>query len=108
MGPRACNFCVEMPISAPKPNCAPSVKYVEAFAYTAAESTRVRNASITSGSSASTASLCFELYLAMCSKASSKPSTVFTANFNDKNSVPKLSLLAFLRSEASYCPARAA
>ena len=34
-GPRACSFCVEMPISAPRPNCPPSVNAVEAFAYTA-------------------------------------------------------------------------
>lgn len=31
MGPRACIFCVEMPISAPMPNSAPSVKRVEAL-----------------------------------------------------------------------------
>lgn len=32
IGPRAWSFCVEMPISAPKPNCAPSVKAVDTFA----------------------------------------------------------------------------
>ena len=31
MGPRACSFWVEMPISAPKPNSNPSVKRVEAL-----------------------------------------------------------------------------
>ncbi len=31
-GPRAWSFCVEMPISQPKPNSPPSVKRVEAFA----------------------------------------------------------------------------
>lgn len=31
MGPRACIFCVEMPISAPNPNTKPSVKRVDAF-----------------------------------------------------------------------------
>ena len=36
MGPRACSFWVEMPISAPRPNSPPSVKRVEAFTYTAA------------------------------------------------------------------------
>jgi len=30
-GPRQCNFCVLMPISAPKPNSPPSVKRVDAF-----------------------------------------------------------------------------
>src|SRR2546429_6056978 len=38
-GPRQCNFWVLIPISAPKPNSAPSEKRVEAFQYTAAEST---------------------------------------------------------------------
>lgn len=31
MGPRACSFWVEMPISAPQPNSPPSVKRVEAL-----------------------------------------------------------------------------
>ena len=39
-GPRACSFCVEMPISAPKPNSPPSVNRVEALTRTAAASTR--------------------------------------------------------------------
>ena len=38
-GPRACSFCVEMPISAPSSNTSPSVKRVDAFEYTTAEST---------------------------------------------------------------------
>lgn len=29
IGPRACSFCVLIPISAPNPNCAPSVKAFE-------------------------------------------------------------------------------
>ena len=40
IGPRAWSFCVEMPISAPKPNSPPSVKRVEAFTMIAAESMR--------------------------------------------------------------------
>ena len=36
IGPRAPSFCVLMPISAPSPNCAPSVKLVGAFQYTQA------------------------------------------------------------------------
>ena len=39
MGPRACSFWVELPISAPMPNTPPSVKRVEAFTYTQAAST---------------------------------------------------------------------
>ncbi len=42
-GPRACSFWVEIPISAPKPNSPPSVKRVEAFTITAAESTAAVN-----------------------------------------------------------------
>ena len=40
IGPRACSFWVEMPISAPNPNSPPSVKRVDALTMTAAESTR--------------------------------------------------------------------
>src|SRR5579863_9147892 len=39
IGPRACSFWVELPISAPMPNSPPSVKRVEAFTYTQAAST---------------------------------------------------------------------
>src|SRR2546429_439924 len=39
MGPRACSFWVEMPISAPMPNSPPSVNRVDAFTRTAAAST---------------------------------------------------------------------
>ena len=39
IGPRACSFWVEIPISAPKPNSPPSVNRVEALTRTAAEST---------------------------------------------------------------------
>ena len=39
IGPRACSFWVEMPISAPKPNSPPSVNRVEALTITAAAST---------------------------------------------------------------------
>ena len=40
MGPRACSFWVEMPISAPKPNSPPSVKRVDAAAVMINASTR--------------------------------------------------------------------
>ena len=39
IGPRACNFCVLIPISAPNPNSPPSVNRVDALTSTAAEST---------------------------------------------------------------------
>src|SRR5204863_8783932 len=38
IGPRACSFCVELPISAPMPNSPPSVKRVDALTYTHAAS----------------------------------------------------------------------
>src|SRR3954454_7215293 len=38
IGPRACSFWVEFPISAPIPNSPPSVKRVDAFTYTTAAS----------------------------------------------------------------------
>ncbi len=44
MGPRACNFCVEIPISAPKPNSPPSLKRVEALTMMKAESSPAMNA----------------------------------------------------------------
>ena len=43
IGPRACSFCVELPISAPIPNWPPSVNRVEAFTYTQAASTACWN-----------------------------------------------------------------
>ena len=39
IGPRACSFWVEMPISAPKPNWPPSVNRLEALTSTTAAST---------------------------------------------------------------------
>ena len=44
IGPRACSFWVELPISAPIPNSPPSVKRVEALTYTQAASTPSWNA----------------------------------------------------------------
>src|SRR6202035_2930397 len=58
-GPRQCNFWVLMPISAPKPNSAPSVKRVEAFQYTAAESTPRRNLRAFTSSLVTMESECF-------------------------------------------------
>ena len=57
MGPRACSFWVEMPISAPKPNWNPSVKRVLALTYTAALSTSFKNFCAAAGSAVMMASL---------------------------------------------------
>jgi hypothetical protein len=43
IGPRAWSLSVLIPISAPKPNSPPSLKRVETFQKTAAESTAARN-----------------------------------------------------------------
>src|SRR5690606_27870304 len=58
IGPRACSFWVEMPISAPKPNCSPSTKRVEALTRTAAASTSVVKRSAARRSVVTMASLC--------------------------------------------------
>jgi hypothetical protein len=57
IGPRAWSFCVEMPISAPKPNSPPSVKRVDALIITAAESTPATNAEIAEAESETIASV---------------------------------------------------
>lgn len=55
-----------MPISQPSPNSPPSVKRVEAFTYTAAESTAAQNASAAAASSVTMASLWPVEWAAMC------------------------------------------
>ena len=57
MGPRACSFWVEMPISAPNPNSSPSTNRVEALTSTAAASTSCVNRSAASRSPVTIASL---------------------------------------------------
>ena len=58
MGPRACSFCVEMPISAPKPNSPPSVNRVDALTITTAASTPVVKVAIVVNSKAQRVSVC--------------------------------------------------
>ena len=79
MGPRACNFWVLIPISAPKPNWAPSVKAVETLVYIQAASTILVNNAARSLFSVTMHSLCLELFSWICLKASSKLFTVLTA-----------------------------
>ena len=94
MGPRGPSFWVLMPISAPSPNCAPSVKLVGAFQYTQAASTDCWNRRAAASSDVTIASLCPEPESRMCSKASSMVSTVRIAIYIAMNSVPKLSAVA--------------
>src|SRR3954463_13625948 len=60
IGPRACSFWVEFPISAPIPNSPPSVKRVEALTYTHAASTPSWNARAEAVSRVTMASECPE------------------------------------------------
>src|SRR5204863_3381380 len=57
IGPRACSFWLEMPISAPKPNSQPSAKRVEALTMTHAESISLVNRSAAVASSVTIASV---------------------------------------------------
>src|SRR3954449_1995877 len=87
IGPRACNFCVLMPISAPKPNSKPSVNLVDALWYTAAASTRVKKLVAFSLFSVIIASECFVPYLLICVIASLTFETIFILTVKDKYSV---------------------
>ena len=77
IGPRGPSFWVEIPISAPSPNCAPSVNDVGALTYTHAASTCCWKIRAVSLFSVTIASECPELYCLMWSSASSSESTVF-------------------------------
>src|SRR5579863_9774980 len=79
IGPRACSFWVELPISAPIPNSPPSVNRVEAFTYTHAASTPSWNARAASVSRVTIASEWPEPYRLMCSIACCAESTTRTA-----------------------------
>ena len=68
-----------MPISAPSPNCAPSVNDVGALTYTQAASTSRVNRRAWSAFSVIMDSLCPEPNRAMWDMASSTPATVLTA-----------------------------
>src|SRR5699024_8268369 len=69
IGPRACSFWLEIPISAPKPNSPPSVKRVEAFTITAAASTRDTKYREAFRESVTIASVCWVEWVRMCSRA---------------------------------------
>src|SRR5204863_3999394 len=79
IGPRACSFCVEFPISAPIPNSPPSVNRVEALTYTHAASTPRWNARAACTSRVTIASECPDPCSLTCSIASSSESTTRTA-----------------------------
>src|SRR5215218_7548630 len=58
IGPRACSFWVEMPISAPNPNSPPSTNRLDAFTSTAAASTSAVNRRAALAESVTIVSLC--------------------------------------------------
>ena len=80
MGPLAWSFCVEMPISQPRPNSPPSVKRVEQFRYTAALSTLRAKASSTAWFRDTTASLWPVEWAAMWAMALAASGTTATAS----------------------------
>ena len=75
IGPRACSFWVEIPISAPKPNSPPSVNRVLAFTMTAAESTAAVNRRAASREPVTIASVWPEECCRMWSTAASREGT---------------------------------
>ena len=79
IGPRAWSFCMEMPISQPKPNWPPSVNRVEQFIYTVALSTDCEKRLACSLFVVRMDSLCFVECFEICSMASSTESTILMA-----------------------------
>ncbi|CNM11398.1 Uncharacterised protein [Mycobacterium tuberculosis] len=86
IGPRACSFWVEMPISAPKPNCSPSVNAVDAFTITAAASICSVKRWAASRLVVTIASVCPVPYSLIWAMAASTPSTTATAMSSDRYS----------------------
>src|SRR5690606_14947289 len=94
IGPRAWSFCVEMPISAPNPNSSPSVKRVEAFTITAAESTSATKRFAAGWDVVTIASVWPEPCRRMCATASSRESTTRAAMSRDRYSAFQSSSVA--------------
>src|SRR5262249_42082509 len=88
MGPRACSFCVEMPISAPKPNSPPSVNRVEALTITAAASTSATTRRAAACEPVTMASVCPDPYRRMCVTAADSDGTTEAERSMDRYSVP--------------------
>src|ERR1700693_4221466 len=78
-GPRACRREVEMPISAPMPNCEPSTRRVEALTRTAAASTSRVKRRLLRRSNVTMASARPDPWRRIWSRAASSPSTTRTA-----------------------------
>src|SRR5439155_6567998 len=94
IGPRACSFWLEMPISAPKPNSPPSAKRVEALTMTHAESTSREKRSAADGSSVTIASVWLVPWTLIRSIASSKLPTTPTARMRSRYSASQSSSAA--------------
>ena len=67
-----------MPISAPIPNCPPSVKRLDALTMTTAASTSATNRLAAERLSVTITSVCIDPLTRMCSSASSRSATVRT------------------------------
>src|SRR6478609_2267378 len=89
MGPRACSFWVEIPISAPKPNSPPSVNRVEALTRTDAESTSATKRWAARTDSVTIASECADEYRRMWSMAASREGTTAAEISSARYSVPQ-------------------
>ena len=98
IGPRAWSFCVEIPISAPMPNCSPSVNAVDALTLTVEASTRSTKVSHASQSFAEMASVWPEPCSLMWSAAATTPSTTLAAMSKDRYSSFQSSSVAGMTS----------
>src|ERR1019366_804064 len=94
IGPRACSFWVEMPISAPNPNSPPSVNRVEALTMTAAASTSAVQRRAAPRSSVTIASVWPVLYRWTWANASSSESTIRALMSSERYSRAKSSSVA--------------
>ena len=92
MGPRACSFWVEMPISAPKPNWPPSVKRVEALTATVVESTSWVKRRAAACEVVTMASVWPEVHSRMWATAASRESTTAAAMSYERYSVSQSSV----------------
>ena len=88
---------MDIPVSAPNPNSKPSVKRVEAFTYTVAESTSRSKRAAAASSPVTIASAKPEPWRPINSIASSSESTTLIARIRSRYSVSQSSGVAALR-----------
>src|SRR5215475_15353335 len=86
IGPRACSFCVEIPISAPYPNSPPSTNRLDAFTSTTAASMAPVNSRAAANDLVTIVSEWPVPYRRMCSIASSIDGTTRADRSSDRYS----------------------